>query len=93
VDLISLAGGLSLDIGGRPTRSSTIESVMGAVELKVGERRDVEIRISSLTGHIRSVPPDFVSRRTSDGYLLRGGERGSSLSIRSVQGNVVVKRR
>ena len=93
VDLISLAGGLSLDIGGRPTRSSTIESVMGAVELNVGERRDVEIRISSLTGHIRSVPPDFVILRTNDGYLLKGGERGSSLWIRSVQGDVVVKRR
>jgi len=93
VDLISLAGGLSLDIGGRPPRSSTIESVMGAVELNVGERRDVEIRISSLTGHIRSVPPDFVILRTNDGYLLRAGERGSSLWIRSVQGDVVVKRR
>ena len=92
VDLISLAGGLSLDIGGRPTRSSTIESVMGAVELNVGERRDVDIRISSLKGHIRSVPPDFVSLRTNDGYLLRRGERGSSLWINSVQGDVVVKR-
>src|SRR5262245_62998825 len=93
VDLISLAGGLSLDIGGRPTRSSTIESVMGAVELNVGERRDVEIRISSLMGHISSIPPDFVSLRTHDGYLLRGAERGSSLWINSMQGDVVVKRR
>src|SRR5262245_31776100 len=93
VDLNSLAGGLSLDIGGVPTRSATIESVMGAVELNVGERRDVAIRISSLTGHLRSIPPDFVSRRTEDGYLLRGGEPGSSLWIRSVQGDVVVKRR
>ena len=92
VDLISLAGGLSLDIGGRPTRASTIVSVMGAVELNVGERRDVEIRISSLTGHIKSVPPDFVSLRRHDGYLLRGGERGSSLWINSIQGDVVVKR-
>jgi len=93
VDLLSLAGGLSLDIGGAPTRSATIESVMGAVELNVGERRDVTIRISSLTGHIKSVPPDFVSLRTADGYLLRGGERGSSLWINSMQGDVVVKRR
>lgn len=91
VDLISLAGGLSLDIGGRPTRSS-IESVMGAVELNVGERRDVEIRISSLMGHIKSVPPDFVRVRTQDGYLLKGGERGSSLWINSMQGDVVVRR-
>jgi len=93
VDLLSLAGGLSLDIGGAPTRSGTIESVMGAVEVNVGERRDVTIRISSLTGHITSVPPDFVSLRTPDGYLLRGGERGSSLWINSMQGDVVVKRR
>jgi len=93
VDLISLAGGLSLDIGGAPTRSATIESVMGAVELNVGERRDVTIRINSLTGHIKSVPPDFISLKTPDGYLLRGGEPGSSLWINSVQGDVVVKRR
>jgi len=93
VDLNSLAGGLSLSIGGAPTKSATIESVIGAVELNVGERRDVAIRISSLTGHIRSVPPHFVIVRTNDGYLLRGGERGSSLWIRSVQGDVVVKRR
>jgi len=93
VDLLSLAGGLSLDIGGGPTRSATIESVMGAVDLNVGERRDVAIRISSLTGHIKSAPPDFVIRRTNDGYLLRCGERGTSLWINSVQGDVVVKRR
>jgi hypothetical protein len=92
VDLLSLAGGLSLGIGSAPGGSSIIESVMGNVELNVGERRDVEIRISSLNGHVRSVPPDFVSLRTHDGYLLRGGERGSLLSIVSVQGNVVVKR-
>src|SRR5262245_47001047 len=92
VDLTSLAGGLSLSMGGAPTKSATIQSVMGAVELNVGERRDVEIRISSLAGHLRSVPPDFVGLRTNDGYLLRGGERGSSLWIRSVQGDVVVKR-
>jgi len=93
VDLISLAKGLSLSLGGAATEAATIESVIGDVELNVGERRDVEIRISSLTGHIRSVPPDFVSRRTNYGYLLRGGERGSSLSITSVQGDIVVKRR
>src|SRR5215468_3867905 len=92
VDLISLAGGLSLDIGGGPTRSSTIESVMGAVELNVGQRRDVAIRISSLTGHIKSVPPDFVRLKTNDGYLLRSGEGGPSLWINSMQGDVLVRR-
>src|SRR5262245_19770661 len=92
VDLLSLAGGLSLGIGSAPGGSATVESVMGDVELNVGERRDVEIRISSLNGHLRSVPPEFVSRRTNNGYLLRGGERGSSLSIISVQGDVVVRR-
>jgi hypothetical protein len=93
VDLLSLAGGLSLDIGDRSTRSSTIQSVMGGVELNVGERKDVAIRISSLQGHIRSVPTDFVRRRTQEGYLLRSGERGSSLWLNSVQDDVVVKRR
>src|SRR5262245_13683963 len=93
VDLTSLAKGLSLGMGSAPTEAATIESVIGDVELNVGERRDVEIRISSLTGHIRSVPSDFARLRTNDGYLLRGGQGGSSLWISSVQGDIVVKRR
>ena len=91
VDLNSLAEGLSLSTSG-PTRSVTIESVVGIVDLDVGERRGAEIRISSLEGHIRSFPPDFVRLRTNDGYLLRSGEGGPSLSINSVRGDVVVRR-
>lgn len=93
VDLNSLAKGLSLSIDGAPTGSATIESVVGTVELEVGKRRDAQISISSLTGHIRSVPPDFVSLRTNEGYLLRSGEGGPSLSISSVRGDVVVRRK
>jgi hypothetical protein len=103
VDLISLAGGLSLSMDGAPAGSAnqlrsrrgspgTIESVIGTVELEVG-KRDAQIRISSLDGHIRSVPPDFVRMRTNDGYLLRSGEGGPSLSIISVKGDVVVTRK
>jgi len=91
VDLNSLAKGLSL--GGVPTDGATIASVNGDVELNVGERRDVAIRISLLTGHIRSVPSDFVSRRTNGGYLLLGGQGGPLLSVSSVEGDVVVRRR
>jgi hypothetical protein len=93
VDLISLAQGLSLSLGSARTGSATIESVNGTVELDVGKRRDAEISISSLTGHIRSLPPDFVSLRTNDGYLLRSGVGGPPLSINSITGDVVVTRK
>jgi hypothetical protein len=93
VDLNSLAKGLSLSMDGAPAGSATIESVVGTVELEVGKRRDARISISSLTGHIRSVPPDFVSLRTNEGYLLRSGKGGPSLSISSVTGDVVVRRK
>ena len=93
VDLVSLAGGLSLSLGGASPGSATIESVVGVVELDVAERRDVEIRISSLQGEITSVPPDFVRRKTNDGYLLRSGAGGTPVSISSINGDVVVRRR
>ena len=93
VDLVSLAGGLSLGLGGASPGSATIESVVGVVELDVAERRDVEIRISSLQGEITSVPPDFVRRKTNDGYLLRSGAGGTPVSISSINGDVVVRRR
>jgi len=93
VDLVSLAGGLSLSLGGASPGSATIESVVGGVELDVAERHDVEIRISALQGEITSVPPDFVRRKTNDGYLLRSGTGGTPVWISSINGDVVVRRR
>src|SRR5262245_9422723 len=92
VDLVSLAGGLSLSLGGASPGSAAIESVVGVVELDVADRRDVDIRISSLQGEITSVPPDFVRRKTNDGYLLRSGTGGTPVSIISINGDVVVRR-
>jgi hypothetical protein len=93
VDLVSLAGGLSLALGGASPGSATIESVVGGVELDVAERRDVEIRIASLQGEITSVPPDFVRRKTNYGYLLRSGAGGTPVSLNSIIGDVVMRRR
>src|SRR5262245_61823418 len=93
VDLTSLAGGLSLSLGGASPGSATIVSVVGVVELDVAERRDVDIRISSLQGEITSVPSDFVRRKTNDGYLLRSGAGGTPVSISSINGDVVVRRK
>jgi hypothetical protein len=92
VDLVSLAGGLSLSFGGASPGSATIESVIGVVELDVADRRDIEIRISSLQGEI-TVPSDFVRRKTNDGYLLRSGAGGTPVWINSINGDVVVRRR
>jgi hypothetical protein len=93
VDLVSLARGLSLSLGGASPGSATIESVMGDVELDVAERHDLEIRISELQGEITSVPSDFVRRKTSDGYLLRSGAGGTPVWISSITGDVVVRRK
>ena len=93
VDLDSLARGLSLSLGGASPGSATIESVVGVVELDVAERHNVEIRISALQGEITSVPPDFVRLEMNDGYLLRSGAGGTPLSISSINGEVVVRRK
>jgi len=93
VDLVSLARGLSLSLGGASPGSARIESVVGVVELDVAERHDVEIRISALQGEITSVPPDFVRHEMNDGYLLRSGAGGTLLSISSINGDLVVRRK
>ena len=93
VDLDSLARGLSLSLGGASPGSATIESVVGVVELDLAERHNVEIRISALQGEITSVPSDFVRLEMNDGYLLRSGAGGTHLSISSVNGDVVVRRK
>jgi hypothetical protein len=93
VDLDSLARGLSLSLGGASPGSARIESVVGVVELDVAQRHDVEIRISALQGEITSVPPDFVRLEMNDGYLLRSGAGGTPLSISSINGDLVVRRK
>jgi hypothetical protein len=93
VDLDSLARGLSLSLGRASPGSGTIESVVGLVELEVAERHDVEIRVSALQGEITSVPPDFVRLEMNDGYLLRSGAGGTHLSISSINGDLVVRRK
>jgi hypothetical protein len=60
------------------------------VELEI-QRPDVEIRLSSLNGEIRALPPGFTRVRTEDGYRIKSGRGGPSVSIRSVNGDVVVK--
>ena len=93
VNLRKLGNGVSLGLGAASPGSATIESVFGDVELDVAERRDVEIRIGALVGGIQSVPSGFVRRKTADGYVLKSGEGGASLSLTRIDGNVVVKRR
>jgi hypothetical protein len=93
VDLDSLARGLSLSLSGASPGWARIESVVGVVDLDVAERHDVEIRISALQGEITSIPPDFVRLEMNDGYLLRSGAGGTPLSINSINGDVVVRRK
>jgi hypothetical protein len=91
VDLNSLARGLSLHLGGDSPGSVTIESVIGPVELDVTQRRNVEIRVTSLEGEISALPPGFIRLKTDDGYLIKRGKGGPFLSINSVHGDVVVR--
>ena len=93
VDLRSLANGASLRLGAASPGSATIESVFGNVEFDVTERPDVEIRVSSLVGEVRSVPSGFVRLKTDDGYLLKSGKGGSSLTVKRIDGDLVVRRR
>jgi len=94
VDLDSLARGLSLGLAGASPGSATIDSVVGVVELDVADRHDIEIRVNSLQGEITSFPPDFVRLKVNDdGYLLRSGSGRTPLSISSINGDVVVRRK
>ena len=90
VELRSLAGGVSLHLGGASPGAGTIESVIGPVELEI-RQPNVKIRVSSLNGEIRALPPGFIRLRTDDGYLIKRGEGGPSLSISSVNGDVTVR--
>ena len=91
VDLRSLSNGVSLRLGAASPGSVNIRSVFGDVELDVAERRDVEIRVTSvIAGEVRSVPRGFVRVKTDDGYLLKSGEGGPSLSISDIDGDIVV---
>ncbi len=92
VNLRNLGNGVSLGLGAASTGSATIESVFGDVELDVAERRDVEIDASSIVGEIRSVPPGFVRLKTDEGYLLRSRAGGTSISLKRIDGDIVLKR-
>jgi hypothetical protein len=92
VNLRNLSNGVSLGLGAASTGSAAIESVFGNVELDLAQRRDVEIRASSIVGEIRSVPSSFVRVKTDEGYLLRSGEGGASVSLKRIDGDIVVKR-
>jgi murein DD-endopeptidase MepM/ murein hydrolase activator NlpD len=90
VNLRNLGNGVSLRLG--PTGPMTIESVFGDVELDVAGRQDVEIRASSLVGEIRSVPSDFVRVKTDDGYVLKSRAGGTPISLKRIDGDIVLKR-
>jgi hypothetical protein len=92
VNLRNLGNGVSLGLGAASTGSGIIESVFGDVELDVAERRDVEIRAGSIVGEIKSVPSGFVRLKTDEGYLLKSGTGGASLSLKRIDGDIVVKR-
>jgi hypothetical protein len=91
VTLRNLGNGVSIGLGAASTGSVTIESVFGDVALDVAGRRDVEISASSLVGEIRSVPSDFVRLKTDEGYLLKSRTGGTSISLKRIDGDIVLR--
>ena len=67
-----------------------------AVDLRFGyrargaDRAAIRPTIDAVT---LAIPPDFVRRKTNDGYLLRSGAGGTPVSISSINGDVVVRRK
>jgi hypothetical protein len=92
VNLRNLGNGVSLGLGDASAGSVTIESVFGDVELDVTGRRDVEINASSIVGEIRSVPSGFARVKTDEGYVLKSGGGGMSISLKRIDGDIVLKR-
>jgi hypothetical protein len=91
VNLRNLGNGVSLGLHSVSTGSSTIESVFGDVALDLAGRRDVEINASSIVGAFRSVPLGLVRLKTDDGYVLKGGAGGTSISFKRIDGDIVLK--
>ena len=92
VNLRNLGNGVSLGLGAASTGSATIESVFGDVELDVAGRQDVEIHASSIVGGIRSLPSGFVRVETDEGYLLKSRAGGTSISLKRIDGDIVLNR-
>ena len=58
----------------------------------MAERRDVEIQASSIVGEIKSVPSDFVRLKTDEGYVLKSRAGGTFISLKRIDGDIVLKR-
>jgi hypothetical protein len=93
VTLRNLGNGVSLGLGPMSTGSVAMESVFGDVELDVTGRRDVEIHASSIVGEFKSIPTDFVRLKTADGDLLKSRAGGTLISLKRIDGDIVLKHR
>jgi hypothetical protein len=91
VHLRKLGNGVSLGLGAASTGSATIESVFGDVDLDLAGRRDVEIHASSIVGEIRSVPSGFARIKTDEGFLLKSRAGGTSILLKRIDGDIVLK--
>jgi hypothetical protein len=93
VNLRNLGNGVSLGLGATSTGSIAMESVFGDIELDVTGRRDVEIHASSIVGEFKSIPTDFVRLKTDEGYLLKSRAGGTLISLKRIDGDIVLKHR
>ena len=93
VNLRNLGNGVSLGLGATSTGSIAMESVFGDIELDVTGRRDVEIHASSIVGEFKSIPADFVRRKTAEGDVLKSRAGGTLISLKRIDGDIVLKHR
>jgi hypothetical protein len=91
VNLRNLGNGVSLGLGAASTGAATIESVFGDVELDVAARRDVEISASAVVDEIKSLPSGFAQIKTDEGYLLKSRAGGTSIVLKRIDGDIVLK--
>jgi hypothetical protein len=75
------------------TGSVAMEAVFGDIELDVTGRRDVEIHASSIVGKVKSTLTDVVRLKTADGYQLKSGAGGTLISLKRIDGDIVLKQR
>jgi hypothetical protein len=93
VNLRNLGNGVSLGLGATSTGSIAMESVFGDIELDVTGRRDVEIHASSIVGEFKSIPADFVRLKTAEGDVLTSRAGGTLISLKRIDGDIVLKHR
>lgn len=90
-DIDAIAGSLSIGLapGNQDVR---ISSVVGPVEVSIGEGVNTDLSFDSVIGSVRSLAPGIAIRENDGSYRARAGSGGGRVSLSAVVGAVRLRR-